>query len=545
MDTDWVEQATRKRHSKLWYLKAKRKTKFQVLGFIVSTYVCFLVLAVVRKAVYHDGISSLSRESGPGRYRRDLTDVGDDGNNSDKDCIARSVDEFPGNFMSLKETQEGGFLIHVLLVVYTFGAIAIVCDDYFVASLEIICDELKLSEDVAGATFMAAGSSAPELCTSLIGVFIAESDVGVGTIVGSAVFNILFIIGVCAIFAGMVVELTWWPMFRDCVFYLFSVVALVIVIQDNNVEWYEGMILFLMYVMYIVVMYFNKPIHALAERGLARLRSNKLRYDTDNNKQGLLAAQKAQELEKSTGNDEIAKKETDAETSFTNSQTDSGETETEGDNYESPWVIPNALVGRSFWIAMLPMKVLFYITIPDCRKPWGHWRKMYPLTFILSIVWIVGLSYVMVWMVAITGDALEIPDTVLGLTLLAAGTSVPDCLASLFVARDGYGDMAISNSIGSNVFDVLVCLGIPWLVNTAAFKNGEPLKISSVGLTYSALTLLSTVVFLGVAVFLAKWKLGRTFGIVCLVAYVLVITLSCLYELNVFGSFNLPPCPRT
>lgn len=42
---------------------------------------------------------------------------------------------------------------------------------------------------------MAAGGSAPELFTSMIGVFIAFSDVGIGTIVGSAVFNILFVIG--------------------------------------------------------------------------------------------------------------------------------------------------------------------------------------------------------------------------------------------------------------------------------------------------------------------------------------------------------------
>uniref|UniRef100_A0A8C5RLF2 Sodium/calcium exchanger membrane region domain-containing protein n=1 Tax=Laticauda laticaudata TaxID=8630 RepID=A0A8C5RLF2_LATLA len=63
---------------------------------------------------------------------------------------------------------------------------------------------LHLSEDVAGATFMAAGSSAPELFTSVIGVFITKGDVGVGTIVGSAVFNILCIIGVCGLFAGQV-----------------------------------------------------------------------------------------------------------------------------------------------------------------------------------------------------------------------------------------------------------------------------------------------------------------------------------------------------
>ena len=58
--------------------------------------------------------------------------------------------------------------------------------------------QLGISPDVAGATFMAAGGSAPELFTSVIGVFIAQNDVGIGTIVGSAVFNILFVIAACA-----------------------------------------------------------------------------------------------------------------------------------------------------------------------------------------------------------------------------------------------------------------------------------------------------------------------------------------------------------
>jgi Ca2+/Na+ antiporter len=43
---------------------------------------------------------------------------------------------------------------------------------------------------------------------------------------------------------------------------------------------------------------------------------------------------------------------------------------------------------------------------------------------------------------------------VLGLTLLAAGTSVPDLLSSVIVAKRGEGDMAVSSSIGSNIFDV-------------------------------------------------------------------------------------------
>ena len=52
-----------------------------------------------------------------------------------------------------------------------FAGIAIVCDDYFVPALEAIVEKLGLSDDVAGATFMAAGSSAPELFTSVIGEY--------------------------------------------------------------------------------------------------------------------------------------------------------------------------------------------------------------------------------------------------------------------------------------------------------------------------------------------------------------------------------------
>ena len=60
-------------------------------------------------------------------------------------------------------------MINFLVAFYMFWAIAIVCDDYFVPCLEIICDKLNLQTDVAGATFMALGSSAPELSASVIG----------------------------------------------------------------------------------------------------------------------------------------------------------------------------------------------------------------------------------------------------------------------------------------------------------------------------------------------------------------------------------------
>ena len=71
----------------------------------------------------------------------------------------------------------------------------------------------------------------------------------------------------------------------------------------------------------------------------------------------------------------------------------------------------------------------------------------------------------------IIGNTLGIPSVVMGLTFLAAGTSVPDLLSSVIVARKGEGDMAVSSSIGSNIFDILVGLPVPWIIYTAAKRN--------------------------------------------------------------------------
>lgn len=61
-----------------------------------------------------------------------------------------------------------------------------------------------MREDVAGATFMAMASSSPELFINCVGTFVTEGDIGVGAIVGSAVFNILAVPACCGLFANMV-----------------------------------------------------------------------------------------------------------------------------------------------------------------------------------------------------------------------------------------------------------------------------------------------------------------------------------------------------
>ena len=112
----------------------------------------------------------------------------------------------------------------------------------------------EIEDDVAGATFMAAGGSAPELFTAIIGVFIAKSNVGFGTIIGSAVFNVLFVIGACAFFSKELLVLTWWPLARDCTFYTFHLVMLYVFFLDQKIALYESCLLLAFYVMYVLFM---------------------------------------------------------------------------------------------------------------------------------------------------------------------------------------------------------------------------------------------------------------------------------------------------
>ncbi|CAB3257363.1 unnamed protein product [Arctia plantaginis] len=152
---------------------------------------------------------------------------------------------------------------------------------------------------------------------------------------------------------------------------------------------------------------------------------------------------------------------------------------------------------KTAWIVTWPIHLVFLFTIPDCEKP--RFKSWFPLTFIMCIVWIGSLSYIVAWMITIIGDTLMIPDSVMGITFLAAGTSVPEAVSSVIVAKQGHGSMGISNSIGSNTFDILLCLGLPWLIK-ASLTPAEPghywVKINSMGLEYSAISLLSTLLLL-------------------------------------------------
>uniref|UniRef100_A0A3Q2DJP0 Sodium/potassium/calcium exchanger 1 n=1 Tax=Cyprinodon variegatus TaxID=28743 RepID=A0A3Q2DJP0_CYPVA len=184
-----------------------------------------------------------------------------------------SKGDYPEDLFSVEQRRQGWVVLHIIGMIYMFVSLAIVCDVFFIPALGAITDKLEISDDVAGATFMAAGGSAPELSTSLIGVFISHSNVGIGTIVGSAVFNILFVIGMCAIFSREMLHLTWWSLFRDINFYILDLIMLIVFFLDNVIWWWESLMLVLGYISYVILMKFNSQIERTFKNQLNRHRS--------------------------------------------------------------------------------------------------------------------------------------------------------------------------------------------------------------------------------------------------------------------------------
>ncbi|KAL0276773.1 UNVERIFIED_CONTAM: hypothetical protein PYX00_004272 [Menopon gallinae] len=461
-----------------------------------------------------------------------------------ENCTPPAIEQFPRPLMGPSARRHGGLIIHIVVAVYAFIALAIVCDDYFVSSLDRICEELKLSPDVAGATFMAAGSSAPEL-----------DDIGVSGVIGSAVFNIMFVISICALCTTTVSYLNWWPLCRDCFFYALSILLMLFTIYNEKISWGESLIMLLMYVVYCLALHYNAQIEKWAQTlpvpckrpqeeqaGLVTYKT--LNEDKSRRPSYTQSPEKVQFSDQAfqEGNQEYGAAQVQPPPQQQQQKEFYRPRETNPTEV-SPLIKPTegGLVPLVTWYLTVPIHYMCRMTMPDCKSE--KYRNWYPFTFMLSMIWISFYSYIMVWMITICGSTMGIPDTVMGLTFVAAGVSVPDALSSLAVVKEGYGDMAVSNAVGSNVFDILICLGLPWFIQTALIKPGSHVNVISKGLTYSTLSLLSTVIFLLVATHLNGWKLDKKYGVILMVWYLLFITFASLYELNVFGDMNPPECP--
>ncbi|GAB5370470.1 hypothetical protein AAMO2058_001496000 [Amorphochlora amoebiformis] len=537
---------------------------------------------------------------------------------------------YPDGAFTEGQKSSGAVILHTLGFFYMFAALAIVCDEFFVPALEVIADRLNLQDDVAGATFMAAGGSAPELATSFVGTFVSRSDVGFGTIVGSAVFNILFVIGTCAMFAPSALKLTWWPLARDSIFYAITLGVLIVFFFDKKIEPWEAALQFCLYLVYVILMVFNRDLERLVRSylglpppqeiedvemqiregkdgsklqrpmegsgkhtrsrsarsprfhyglhdfftshrphttaglpprlrwkrmGESVIRMNRARVSVNalntqrkkrmsdvvfaalgtplvsKNWASDEAIEEEEELKKkSSGRDSSTEKKKHGNSPETKDPAENGvernspqeEEECSSDEEPMDLTFPNTMYKQILYVILAPLTYPLYYTIPDVRR--HGCQRMYAMTFLMSVVWIGVFSYLMVWWATVVGVTLGIPSEIMGLTILAIGTSVPDLLESVIVTRDGKGDMAVSSSIGSNIFDVTVGLPIPWLLYT--ITNKSAIGVGTNGLLISVSLLFGMLLSVLITIAASGWKLSRNLGYVFFFLWVVFVTIS-------------------
>eukprot|EP00495_Collosphaeridae_sp_1-RS-2012_P002107 TRINITY_DN186_c0_g2_i2.p1 TRINITY_DN186_c0_g2~~TRINITY_DN186_c0_g2_i2.p1 ORF type:complete len:684 (+),score=111.29 TRINITY_DN186_c0_g2_i2:245-2053(+) len=201
--------------------------------------------------------------------------------------------------------------------------------------------------------------------------------------------------------------------------------------------------------------------------------------------------------------------------------------QTHGVNAEEFWSIPKDYFGRILWIVKLPLAALFYFSIPTCNIQNPAKMKS---SFLMCIFWIAVLSYIVVWMASVIGVYIGLTPQIFGMTILAVGTSIPDALCSLALARKGLGDLAVSAAFGRNIFNVLVGLPLPWLLYTTIICTGKEVAILNEALPIMIISLLLMVACMALAVNIYNWILKRRLGDIFCFLYVCYILLGFQFE---------------
>ena len=127
--------------------------------------------------------------------------------------------------------------------------------------------------------------------------------------------------------------------------------------------------------------------------------------------------------------------------------------------------------GQYFHKSLYPFHIAFKYTIPKCNRD-SSTPKL-SISFVLVLIWLGVLTFICVDSAEKMGNCLKISEDVMGLTLLAIGSSLPDCFSSVLAAKQGKGEMAVSNALGSNVFDINICIGVSFLLKSiiSGFKS--------------------------------------------------------------------------
>ncbi|KAK8795700.1 hypothetical protein WA158_000356 [Blastocystis sp. Blastoise] len=411
---------------------------------------------------------------------------------------------FDGLCLNLIDGNFFGILVEIWLIFFCLVGVGAVVDAKLVPSLEALCDRWHMKEDVAGATFLAIGSAAPEIVISTITAIEGGDslELGVSSIFGSGLMGFLVVPGLCAVCAPEALQIKRRALVRDCLVYGG---------EDHD----EG------------------GLHTNDEPDADGLLNTPTTPSTPiENKIGGSVSKTQTLLEKCMPHKAAV---------------------------QVAYVIDMIIMVLTK-SCTIPTEFFTKWTVPEPHKKNGDFSYIALITMLLSFVWIAIYSFITATIIERWCEILEeinnnyiyinisiYPNMVglqslFGLSVISWGSAVPDTIQSLAVAKKGLASMALANSIGSQIVNIGVGLGFPWLLMTFFDDDGNlpfgditaTMKTFYFHLTgmivFFVLTIGCMLVFRQPKIILNKMK-----GIVLFVTYAVII---CLYGLYAFGIFK-------
>ena len=277
-----------------------------------------------------------------------------------------------------------------------------------------IATRFGVSQMVIGLTIVAMGTSMPEFCVSMVSALKGTPDLAVGNVVGSNTLNTLLIVGCSALVAPIMVKRS--SVKRDIPFAVVASLLMLLFCLDGAIGRVDAAVLFAGFCLFMfVTLKYAKttegPAAAVATSGAA------------------MATASAS----STSVSETPTSQTSAPEASTSQPSASEASSSETLASEA---------SQASGISMLKAVVML----------------------VVGLLCLIAGSNMFVDNASFVASSLGVSDAVIGLTIVAGGTSMPELATSMVSAKKGNSDIAIGNVIGSNVFNILMIIGITGLV---------------------------------------------------------------------------------
>ncbi len=265
-----------------------------------------------------------------------------------------------------------------------------------------IAHKIGISELVIGLTIVAIGTSAPEFAVSVLSAINGQSDISVGNIVGSNIFNLGFILGGTAIIQSLATSKK--IVYRDGLVLLSGTIILIVFLWDLMLSKFEGIILIVLLIIYIGALFLKKET---------------IEHDES--------------------------------------------------------------VGEYKWYD--------------------------PFILLFALVLVVGSSHFLVDSASSIARIMGVSDWIIGVTIVAAGTSAPELATSVVAALRGKFGISVGNLVGSDIFNMFGVLGVASMIRNLQVEPGARID----------LVMLILMVLLALIFMRTRWRISRAEGVILVI----------------------------